>query len=728
MKAGIRIRASTLELHVQKLAQSASMAARPTQARHKQQAPSNHPAHTSLHLRPNSTNSQSTQAALSLLLAARQYRHRRTERMYKDLIAACILNGEIIVAALLFGLIVRDWQHKAIQAAQEDTQERLANPVGVSKWSPRTRPDAVYPSPQLMRSILQTVETGLSQTSDDPSSKDELRRSLQALAHFAMLLDERQLPFPALVPLIQALMRCPRVDEEVSIIWKGVPRQVNAYRYFHSVLKRLIEDLPTKKPSTDSSLNDRMPPLSLSSYNTLLQYAYRYRHSTRLGGKIFDHMSRIRDPPLKPDTVTYNIMLRSGTLLRQPDITKLALDKLRERPKSTESDASTTAFGSLEFSSLSPDIYTITSFITYLASTNRADDVAAVLFDILPELSIISHPSWAELSVTQRHHLFHQSRAAYMERAVKLGPWFFAALLNALQKAGKTGLTERVWFLAKAAERASWNTKLYPQVKPWCLPVHAYTSMMKCYAAEGRKGQKVRRLRNLSRLLVSSAEMAWEPIAEEKQHVRGWALFVVRAKKAEQSKFPRSETARVMGSLLFREMQLSVRAVYASLLNLPKSNQVPKGVQIPRPDSRFFNAALNIFARHDAMRPRAIRTNSAHWRRHVRLSTKYYARFGIKSRYWTTELEQVSQTMHEHGFKLPASVQKMAVGNWSPNTAVSSTMIMTAEALPQEGGGLFHQAQSGCLPWTSRRRRKERFRRPHSLSTVKTRGLHCKRR
>ena len=60
-----------------------------------------------------------------------------------------------------------------------------------------------------------------------------------------------------------------------------------------------------------------------------------------------------------------------------------------------------------------------------------------------------------------------KSRQERLHRAASLGPDFFVAVLNALCKAGKTGLTERVWLLAKQAERISW---VAGDIPPWFLP------------------------------------------------------------------------------------------------------------------------------------------------------------------------------------------------------------------------------------------------------------------
>src|SRR5258706_10324847 len=50
-----------------------------------------------------------TIAALSLLRSARQGRHGRASWMYDRIIDACLLQGEVLTAALLFVALVRDW-------------------------------------------------------------------------------------------------------------------------------------------------------------------------------------------------------------------------------------------------------------------------------------------------------------------------------------------------------------------------------------------------------------------------------------------------------------------------------------------------------------------------------------------------------------------------------------------------------------------------------------------
>lgn len=83
---------------------------------------------SSLNMLPNPCRSnENIRRSVALLNAFRRHRYHRTENMYERVVEACLLQGEIVTATLLFVLLVRDWQVKrtmqAAVAAINDTPE-----------------------------------------------------------------------------------------------------------------------------------------------------------------------------------------------------------------------------------------------------------------------------------------------------------------------------------------------------------------------------------------------------------------------------------------------------------------------------------------------------------------------------------------------------------------------------------------------------------------------------
>jgi pentatricopeptide repeat protein len=725
MESGIRLRSRTLEAVILRLAPDSSASTGTSGGIIRAlRTMLNRP--DILMLRPSMLDDEGTRYALKLLLEARNSRHRRTEGMYNALISACLFNGEIIVASLIFGLVVKDWQlRKSLTArvntvTQSEVDEQLVNDK--ARYD-HLRSESVFPSRSSMYSMLSSIDATMVQGGEGETFRWTFRAALQALANLAMLLDNRQIPFPEIAPLIRALYNCPRVEDEIWIFdKKGRPKQIRAYPYFHGVLKRLIGSLPARRPpriimnpeiaSTLPSLDlkryeDMLPPLDLPGYNNLLHYALRQRFSPGLANKILNHMSKERYKTLEPDIVTFNILIRSGTLLRSLDITEQALQMLRRRKEnanhgimvpaeevkpihrlSTMSDtapssrfskslhrvdqetlevpthSTSNTYPGTQLAPLVADSFTLSSYITHLTSTGQPQVVADLLFRVLPELTIVDHPSWGILTLEERKKMRIKSRRACLKRAVSYGPHFFASVLNALFKAGKTGLTERVWLLAKQAERASWITDFVPGIQPWCLPVHAYTTMIQCYGMEARKGAVVLRA---ARHIHANDPYPWVP--RSKQYVVGWANFVLERNRMMERGRIRRSMGRSMGALLYRSMRSGALAVYEALKEIQKQKKVQwKPAQIPKPDSRFFNAALYLFASQPHMRPRRARFGPAHWNRHLRFTSAWYAQSGVIPSHWTLLLQEVAEDMVEAGYAIPPGLRHLFVGQLAQGT------------------------------------------------------------
>lgn len=68
------------------------------------------------------------------------------------------------------------------------------------------------------------------------------------------------------------------------------------------------------------------PALSRTTYNALMHYSMRHLRSPELCWVVFKHMTELRQPPLRPDDVTLNILLRQATLLRHAPLASAALE------------------------------------------------------------------------------------------------------------------------------------------------------------------------------------------------------------------------------------------------------------------------------------------------------------------------------------------------------------------------------------------------------------------
>ena len=654
-----------------------------------------------LTIRPSIIADPCTRHAVRLFLRAREYRQRRSQNTYQSLIEACLLQGEILVASLLFVMVVKDWQlRKQVSAHfRGDPDDTPLPPAELESRARLRRRRAEYlrPDPKTMHSILFSIDHVLSQDPHDKSDQLAFQCSLQALANLAALLDERQLPFPQIAPLIRVLYSVPRVENDVWILQQDKPRRKKAHPFFHHVLEQLINSL-LDDPSAHVS-PDR------HAYNTMLTYALRQRCSPTLAQEL---LARMKEKWLnkRPDLVTHNILLRSGTLIRNPEVTNQALNDLHQgmvvigpssAPKSTLDETPTSSSyvqpvesensdrsvsldnpnaADVQPAEPSPDEahrnpiqadpYTLSTYISYLTSTGRPHVVAEILFRVLPELAFIDHPSWGSLPAKQRRRLRALSRQKCIRRAATHGPYFFTTVLNALRKAGRTGLAERVWHLAKEAERVSWIPQFMPKTGPWCLPVHAYTVMIQCYVAEARAGLRHRRTLGGSSTLnwsLSDDQAQWAPTT--KRYVRGWAHFIIRRQKLARSNLCRNAAGRHMGMLLFHSMKLGAHDVYRSLL---KVNHLDTGqwrdVQIPIPDARFFNAALELSSHHLQRPRRRTRASRAYWRQRFKQTALRYAQHGKLPRRWNPMLHEIAQEMVNAGYDLPPALRYLFVGRW----------------------------------------------------------------
>ncbi|KAF9457994.1 hypothetical protein BDZ94DRAFT_1301501, partial [Collybia nuda] len=432
---------------------------------------------------------QSTRLALQLLSLAGKTHQRRTNGMFATLIAICLINGEIILGSLLFGFVINEYQLRKTLA----THFKAGGSPDLEISAARDAPEAhsrynhlvvenLFPSRRILRHMLHNIEENMAKDGNTEEFQLLLNSNLQALANLAVLLDHRQVPFAAIGPLLRALYKCPRTDEEVWIVDKrGYPKRVKAYFYFHSVLQRLAKSLPENTPSPRipaGGLNQLLlpqyrrevqPALDIHAYNTLLHYSLHHRRSPKSADYILHHMSHLRNPPLQPDISTHNILLRSATLLRRDDVVQESLTALHAHFSKCQTPSARKAFShqkhaaipteSPELSavlhamhnsstaSMDPyrfllrlDAHSLSTYIAYLTSTGKPHLVADLVFDVFPELRPVPHTLQISLGPDELHQTRKRIRDLCLRRAVWYGPHVLCAMLNALCKSGKTGL------------------------------------------------------------------------------------------------------------------------------------------------------------------------------------------------------------------------------------------------------------------------------------------------
>ena len=716
MSVGMRVRSQSLEVLYSALAQisiaASSAKPNPSSSNVSHALPSYPLRHNVLYIRPGRIADPSTRFALRLLFLSRQSRQRRTHRMFKTLMTLCLINGEIILASLLFGVLVRDWQKRVgcemqMQPLEQDLEERQI----------KIKYDTPFPAWSHLHEMCEFINDSFTSypihrkaVDFCAESETSLRynSSLQALANLAGILDRQALPFGGLVDIIQTMYKHP-TEKNTVWVWGRVgvedknngngngagkqrrePKEIDARSYLRGVLRRLVGRLPSKSPSLESDLArshstsesiepSLMPPLTLQTYNTLLHYAFRYARSQSMAEKILDHM--VNQAGLDPNAVTRNIIERGGTLLRVSDgcnkIIKKDVVSLAQDPLSDLLDIVTrydkNQGGHIDIDNLN---YSLSTRIAHLVATGRPDVVVDAIPFLFPGIAplICAAPDTPPMTCGSTEHWVVQ-RQHVVQRAACYGPVVLTSILNALMKVGRTGLSEKVWDVMKEAEELSWNfsaiRKGSESLSPWCLGVEAYTVMIKVYGKEARKGAGYGRV-------IRDVGHGEEKM--KRDMVVGWGhKFLQKRKIGRGTKVTRVELSRHMGLKIYRtmgrecdKMTKRVKSLYSRLQTERASDEnasphvriVKNHLRLPDPDAFFFNAILDIVARRPGMTPRS-RTFQPR-RARARLTNKkrkYIWECRVMgSREPDVRLKEVVRDMRRYGFGVPVLVSRLLIG------------------------------------------------------------------
>lgn len=564
------------------------------------------------------SNNPGTRYALRILELARESRQRRSQAMFKTLIRLCLLNGEIIIASLIFGTLLRDWQ------SQQQSQQLASSIAPTAELTPN--PDTLH---HLANDICSTIDSHLLSNRTDPDSMLAFDASLQSLANLAHVLDQRLFVSHNVAALVCSMYRCPKGKERVWVPDKG---NVVAYAYFHGVLARLICDLPRESSRP-------MLPFDLPTLTTLLNYALRHRQSVRLAEKVLQNMMHNL---LEPNAATMNILEKAEPLLRNSRIKGLCL-KLLDRQMDELKHATFADFAT-------KDNYTLSIRISRLIATEKERPIIRALNNILPGLFPCRILTDLDL----------------LRRAVDLGPVVFTSILHALEKMGRTGIAERVWRVARRAEELSWDMVHEGEVvKPWCLPIHAYTIMINVYAKEAKKGRAY---------FVAQGQSVDMPLEPKLVRITGWGRDPIRGWKKKIDEKSRHYLGRQLAIKVYRAMMAAPEEITRREKKLRERKQRSEGslrvvvgrrqLEVPHADAPLFNAILDVVGRHPHMPPR--RPGKKRYARRLRHSLARFAAGHYSPVQLDPALPQIAADMTRAGFAVPLLYQRLLIGTeWS---------------------------------------------------------------
>lgn len=376
---------------------------------------------------------------------------------------------------------------------------------------------------------------------------EQFERCARALAILANPVLSRTLPITALGKLLKAFRTLPdqpavypekMANKQPSSSSRELDLEVyTAYTHCQQALYSLIMAPPSRMWSGTRGSPYRLQPMDMDAANSILAYALRVLKTQTHIDKLFSYITASFG--LKQfTTATNNILLAFGRPARRVDVeadavkqvsdvvpvknTPLSLAKWKtyfqqsligpaQSAENIGRQALAVAEASDPFTYDSPpyirnadDLYRFTAYVQHLAKTSDREKLGRLVNTLIPYLDTDSYAALSATASTDEMRREVASRTALARQAMNLPPRMYVVLLRVLQQAGKIGLAERVWHLAqqasetsvRLANRSTKKTAATGDVSarnasrcpPWFLPEHAYTTMLKMYDAERRKG------------------------------------------------------------------------------------------------------------------------------------------------------------------------------------------------------------------------------------------------
>jgi len=580
-----------------------------------------------------------TAFAVQLWLMARKSESKRTRAMFDTLITLCLINGEIIIASLLFGLLVKDWEQRSNSLTAYCQLEKSRQPsfeTSKALYIKHLTTQDLQPLLDILTKLLSPIQKKLEEATPHDVNDPYFQQALQALAVLGDLLNNRQLPFSRVETLIKALYSCPKIDNRVWVRGTTGAMHVPAYQYFHRTLLYLCQNPPTHCAQLDRTfilrhaevrglgrsngvrfirglnftpshpLARMQPAMAVSSYNALIHYALRHRLSATLAKRIIEHMTTQRVPPIPTNKDTLHVLLRTSSLygqnnfvgslvyrLRSSGACIVEKDPIKMRPSVPSNFRALKEFidkvripPDLSLHQMMHDPFALSTYLSTLASGGRPRIVIQIMHLLLPFFRYPHMRRRERLDKTMK-----QKWEESVANAAKLGPYVLSVFFQTLIEGGSSKEVQTLFTLINDASRAS---QQMGATDSWRVPVVIYTQMLESYRAE--YGLHRRRM---------------------------------------------TLNAEILSILFYR-----VQAVYRAAKNAMSEDPSP----MTRLDSRFYNALLKFFAQF-----LPVKCISIHEARHRSIAVRRrYARTGvIDKRGRTALLEEVVADMINADYPIP---------------------------------------------------------------------------
>ncbi|BGP38917.1 hypothetical protein JCM10449v2_002855 [Rhodotorula kratochvilovae] len=376
--------------------------------------------------------------------------------------------------------------------------------------------DGAGPSPTMLVRLLRRLSLRLRDGQNNFAAVPSMQ-ALSAIAHLARALDDLWARMPASAgdrsgavgALVHLLVKVP-VAPSPLLFKRGTPRRrharahVAAVRMAREVLRRVLEDVVGREvhltgPSSapDASLGALLAaprealPLGLFDLNALLAYALHRLDAPEVALAVLERMERMG---IAPSPATENILF--GAFAGEE---AASVERIVDRAQRAGGERAAP------------------TLLAHMAASGADDELERIVFRLLPELDF-STPSAAgdgAENATARLLSAHLA-GARAPPASGRNPYLYTTLLHALACAGRVGLAERVFRNARwAAELSRTEGR-----KGWSLPAHAFTSMLRLYAAEVRRGRALER--------QPVADEGGSGGADARAYVRGWGRHALR--------------------------------------------------------------------------------------------------------------------------------------------------------------------------------------------------------
>lgn len=444
-----------------------------------------------------------------------------------------------------------------------------------------TSPPTMVPAPdnQLLVDIIGSLRL-------DPAKSTAMEHttSMRALAYLANTVLSRTLPISSLRDLFHAMSatvhRPPVYPEGIdpekiaqSDRWayesftqihlalqsllSSPPMSASSIKYAQSVERAQAGNpgVPPHPPPAESGY--MLPPLTWTSCIVLLRYGMSRLKMPNIAGSLVAYMKQVFGSG-HTSPAAHNIMLESATRMRDDSMAQMVSrplfgeviseqlsrkDDIVEIATSSSEPAHSTgehlALGHPD-SRLQPiaDVRSLTSLVTHLNATSQHLLLEHLVYKLIPYLSFDS-----------RTHTRLHTKTPLEPEALPLS--LYPVLLSGLRKAGRTGLAQRVFSLAKLAEDQSVeSTKTRHGPTPDAgfprLSVDAYTHMIEIYANEVRatrpgkawvKGWRHKEGDGVHRRDIAAANMAWRTYNDARNRWRNASNEIDRFRCAPNLEF-----------------------------------------------------------------------------------------------------------------------------------------------------------------------------------------------